>query len=159
MWLHQMHKSFREFNMLVHERTEALLLGEPSQSELERRETSRQSEFRRLANESHRSNKCVSIYMHYLDVWQRRVRRVLDMGLEDFVVRELKRSRSAQPINRVEKMTLKHLYKSKFLQKMNRMHASLSNNLVLKVRKEITDYVENVEGLGFIFRRVPSIDL
>ena len=39
------------------------------------------------------------------------------------------------------------------------MHASLNNNLTMKVRNEINDFVEEVEGQGLIVRRIPSVDL
>lgn len=53
--------------------------------------------------------------MHYINVFHKRVRRIFDFGLEDFLVKEIKRSRSEQPFQRVEKMTLKNLYRDKEL--------------------------------------------
>jgi len=32
--------------------------------------------------------------MEWIDIWHARVRRILDFGLQDLIVRELKRSRS-----------------------------------------------------------------
>jgi hypothetical protein len=39
------------------------------------------------------------------------------------------------------------------------MHASLNNNLTLKVRNEINDFVNNVEDKGYTIRRIPSVEL
>lgn len=77
--------------------------------------TMTEEEWRALNNEDDQSDICVSIYMHFINVWHKRVRRILDFALEDLLVIELKRSRSWQPPNRVEKMTLKNLYRDKHL--------------------------------------------
>ena len=83
--------------------------------ELNLSRTYKDSDFRALTNEDGRSNMSVSIYMHYINVWHRKVRKILDLALEDFLVKELKRSRSVEPPNRVEKMTLKNLYRDRHL--------------------------------------------
>lgn len=35
----------------------------------------------------------------------------------------------------------------------------MNNNLAKEVREEINDYVRDVEGQGFIVRRVPTVEL
>ena len=139
-----MDKSLRDFGYMVSDGTQTLMNNEPSQFELHANHTSCHTDFRHLNNEEDNSDKCVSIYMHYINVWHRRVRRVLDFGLEDLIVRELKRSRSERPFNRCPKMTHKHIYRDKFLQKLNNMHASVNNNLTKKVREDVNEYVADM---------------
>lgn len=159
MWLHQMSNSLRELGMMMSDKSQTLMRDDPSQMELKVLNTDQDSAYRHLGNEDDRSNITVSIYMHYINVWHKRVRRILDFALQDFLMKELKRSRSWEPPNRVEKMTLKNLYRDKHLQKTNRMHASLNNNLTLQVKNEINEYVQEVEAKGYIVRRIPSVEL
>jgi len=141
------------------DKTQTLLRNEPSQFELNHNLTMTDSALRAFTNEDGEESVFVSVYMHYIHLWHRRVRRILDFALEDLLVRELKRSRSAEPPNRVEKMTLKNLYRDRNLQRLNRMHASLNNNLVKKVKTEIDDYVQSLNEQGLILRRIPTIDI
>ena len=63
------------------------------------------------------------------------------------------------PINRVAKLRLMHLYPNKKLQKINHMHASLDKNLPELVRNQISAFAKKLKSNGYLFRRVPSINL
>ena len=82
---------------------------------------------------------------------------------ENLVVRQKKRPHSAKH-KRCQKMKPMNLYANHSLQKRNHLHASLDdgnykNNLPDAVRGEIMTLIKNVMRKGYIFRRVPSVDL
>ena len=66
---------------------------------------------------------------------------------------ENKKARSERPKNRVEKMTLKDVYKNK------RVNASFDNNLPAAVRQDLQQFVDNLRKEGFVMRRIPTIDI
>ena len=66
---------------------------------------------------------------------------------------DCKRSRSARPINRAEKMTLKNIYQNK------RICASFDNNLPRAIRDDVQNFIVNLKREGYIMRRLPSINI
>lgn len=64
----------------------------------------------RLRNSKGYKDVLASIYSEFYDIFNPNCRRVLRLGLREYVKDEMKRSNSAEPINRVDKMTYKNIY-------------------------------------------------
>jgi hypothetical protein len=101
-------------------------------------------------------NKHVQIDMYFVDVLHPRM---LKHAIKDIKRNNAKRSRSEIPKTSVLKMTFKNLYLNKKLRKLNYMHASVDRNLPKLVREDIQNFIDKVTTEGFIFRRVPSVNL
>jgi hypothetical protein len=52
-----------------------------------------------------------------------------------------------------------HVYPTRKIQKLNHMHASLDRNLPKLVRLQLQAFKSKIKEEGYIFKRVPSIDL
>ena len=149
----------RDLGYIASDRTEIAIQKAPSQFHFKHPVTEAGSVDRNFGNDSDHSNRDVSIYSDFLDIWLVKVRKLFNKGLHDLIYRELRRSKSERPINRVMKMSLKHVYPNKKLCKINHMHASVDHNLPKQVRKDISDFEARAFKKGFEVKRIPSIDI
>ena len=113
-----------------------------------------------LKNETDKPNGNVSIYSHYFNVWATK----LFDGLQETLLEKQRKRPHSTRRRRCPRMKLMNLYANKQLQKRNHLHASLDDgnyryNLPDVVRGEIMSLISNVVQKGYIFRRVPSVDL